>query len=64
LYGNPLTVADIYKERWQAKAFYRHIKQHLKIKSFIETSENAVKIQTVMTRILFMKFLKEKAKYQ
>lgn len=59
------TVADIYKERWHIEVFFKQIKQHMKIKSFIGTSENAVQIQiwTAMTAILLMKFLKEKAKY-
>lgn len=59
------TVADIYKERWHIEVFFKQIKQHMKIKSFVGTSENAVQIQiwTAMTAILLMKFLKEKAKY-
>lgn len=60
------TVADIYKERWHIEVFFKQIKQYMKIKSFVGTSENAVQIQiwTAMTAILLMKFLKEKAKYQ
>lgn len=59
------TVADIYKERWHIEVFFKQIKQHMKIKSFVGTSENAVQIQiwTAMTAILLMKFLKERAKY-
>lgn len=59
------TVADIYKERWHIEVFFKQIKQHMKIKSFVGTSENAVQIQiwTAMTAILLIKFLKEKAKY-
>ncbi|GHV14182.1 hypothetical protein FACS189491_10160 [Spirochaetia bacterium] len=34
--------ADIYKARWQVELFFKWIKQHLKIKSFWGTSENAV----------------------
>jgi hypothetical protein len=38
-------VADIYKQRWQVELFFKWIKQHLRIKSFYGTSENAVKSQ-------------------
>jgi len=59
-------VADIYKERWHIEVFYKHVKQHLKIKSFEGTSENAVKIQlwTVLIAVLLLKFLQQKAKYR
>lgn len=36
------TVADLYKSRWQIELFFKWIKQHLRIKSFFGTSENAV----------------------
>lgn len=39
------TVADLYRYRWQVELFFKWIKQHLKIKSFFGTSENAVKSQ-------------------
>ena len=39
------TVADLYKKRWQVELFFKWIKQHLRIKSFFGTSENAVKSQ-------------------
>lgn len=59
------TVADIYKERWHIEVFFRQIKQNLKIKSFVGTSENAVQIQiwTALMAILLLKFLKDKAQY-
>ena len=41
----PLTIAALYKSRWQVELFFKWIKQHLKIKRFVGTSENAVKIQ-------------------
>jgi len=41
----PLTIANIYKERWQVELFFKWIKQHLRIKAFYGTSENAVKTQ-------------------
>ncbi len=40
-----LTVALIYKSRWQVELFFKWIKQHLRIKAFYGTSENAVKTQ-------------------
>ncbi len=41
----PLTVAQLYKCRWQVELFFKWIKQHLHIKAFYGTSENAVKTQ-------------------
>jgi IS4 transposase len=40
-----LTVCALYKSRWQVELFFRWIKQHLRIKRFFGTSENAVKTQ-------------------
>jgi len=40
-----LTIAALYKSRWQVELFFRWIKQHLRIKRFLGTSENAVKTQ-------------------
>lgn len=39
------TIADLYRYRWQVELFFKWIKQHLRIKSFFGTSENAVKSQ-------------------
>jgi len=39
------TVAELYRHRWQVELFFKWIKQHLRIKSFFGTSENAVKTQ-------------------
>jgi transposase len=41
----PLTIAALYKSRWQVELFFKWIKQHLRIKRFYGTSENAVKTQ-------------------
>jgi hypothetical protein len=41
----PLAIAQIYKKRWAVELFFRWIKQHLRIKAFYGTSENAVKTQ-------------------
>ena len=40
-----LTIAALYKGRWQVELFFKWIKQHLRIKRFLGTSENAVKTQ-------------------
>lgn len=40
-----LTIAQLYKSRWQIELFFKWIKQHLRIKAFFGTSENAVKTQ-------------------
>ena len=40
-----LTIAQVYKARWQVELFFKWVKQHLRIKAFYGTSENAVKTQ-------------------
>ncbi len=40
-----LTIAELYRRRWQVELFFKWIKQHLRIKAFYGTSENAVKTQ-------------------
>jgi hypothetical protein len=40
-----LTITELYRQRWQIELFFKWIKQHLRIKSFFGTSENAVKTQ-------------------
>ena len=59
------TVAKIYKERWQIEIFFKAIKQNLKIKTFVGTSENALKVQiwTALCAILLLKYLKFLATY-
>lgn len=47
-------IADLYKTRWQIELFFRWIKQHLKIKRFLGTSENAVRIQIAVALIAFI----------
>jgi hypothetical protein len=45
-FGLPaLTIAELYRRRWQVELFFKWIKQHLRIKAFFGTSENAVKTQ-------------------
>ncbi len=54
------TIAAIYKDRWQIEIFFKAIKQHLKIKTFVGTSANALKVQiwTALCTILLLKYLK------
>ena len=59
----PLTVAALYKSRWQVELFFKWIKQHLRIKRFLGTSENAVKTQiwcAVATYVLIAIVKKER----
>lgn len=53
------TIADIYKDRWQIELFFKALKQNLKIKSFVGTSENALRIQiwTALIALLLLKWL-------
>lgn len=53
------TIADIYKDRWEIELFFKAIKQNLKVKSFVGTSENALRIQiwTALIAILLLKWL-------
>ena len=59
------TIAAIYKERWQIELMFKTLKQNLKIKSFVGTSPNAVKIQiwTALIAILLLKYLQLKSKF-
>ena len=59
------TIAELYKQRWQIEIFFKELKSHLKIKSFIGTNENAMFIQiwTALITLLLLKHLKENAEY-
>jgi hypothetical protein len=59
-----ITIAAIYKDRWQIELFFKAIKQNLKIKTFLGTSENAVKTQiwTALIAILILRYLQLIAK--
>jgi IS4 transposase len=48
-----LQIALLYKQRWQIELFFKWIKQHLKVKTFWGTSENAVRIQINIAIITF-----------
>jgi len=54
------TIANIYKDRWEIELFFKHIKQSLKIKTFVGTTANAVRIQiwTALITSLITKYLK------
>lgn len=54
-----LTVSEIYRDRWEIELFFKLIKQNLKIKTFIGTTENALKTQiwTAMIALLLVKWL-------
>jgi hypothetical protein len=47
-------VADLYQERWEIELFFRWIKQTLRIKKFLGTSENAVRIQIAVALIAYL----------
>ncbi len=59
------TIAAIYKERWQIEIFFKALKQNLKIKTFVGTSANAVKIQiwTALIAMLILRFLQLQSKF-
>jgi len=48
------TIADLYKKRWDIELFFKAMKQNLQIKSFVGTSENAVKSQIFIALISFL----------
>jgi len=53
------TIAAIYKDRWEIELFFKALKQNLKVKTFVGTSENALRIQiwTALIAILLLKWL-------
>ena len=53
------TIAGIYKERWQIEVFFKTLKQNLKIKTFVGTTENALRIQiwTALIAMLLLRWL-------
>ena len=60
------TISQLYKARWDVEVFFKHLKQLFRVKTFVGTSENAVRIQMwcSMIAILLFKYLKAKAKYK
>jgi len=61
-----VTIAKLYKSRWDIETFFRWIKQHLRIKSFFGTSENAVKVQiwTAIATYLLVAIMKKDFKLE
>lgn len=61
-----LTIAQIYKARWQIEIFFKWIKQNLKIKTFLGTSKNAVltQIWVAMCYYLMLAYIKYQTKYR
>jgi Domain of unknown function (DUF4372)/Transposase DDE domain len=59
------TISAIYKDRWQIELFFKALKQNLKIKTFVGTSENALSIQiwTALIAMLLIKYLQFKSKF-
>lgn len=59
------TISAIYKDRWQIELFFKAIKQNLRIKTFVGTSENALYIQiwTALIAMLLIKFLQLKSTF-
>ena len=59
------TIAAIYKDRWQIELFFKALKQNLKIKTFVGTSANAVKIQiwTALIAMLLVRYLQRSSRF-
>jgi len=59
------TISAIYKDRWQIELFFKALKQNLKVKTFVGTTENALYIQiwTALIAILLIKYLQFKSKF-
>jgi IS4 transposase len=59
------TIAAVYKDRWQMEIFFKALKQNLKIKTFVGTSANAVKIQiwTALIAMLILRFLQLRSQF-
>jgi hypothetical protein len=53
------TIARLYKERWQVELFFKALKQNLKVKTFVGTSPNAVRVQiwTALIAMLVLKYM-------
>ena len=60
------TLAKVYRFRWQIELFFKALKQNLKIKTFVGTSQNAVKTQvwTALIAMLLLRFLQLKSSWQ
>jgi hypothetical protein len=60
------TIAAIYKERWQIELFFKLLKQQLKIKTFVGTTANAVRIQiwTALIAVLILRYLQFRSAFE
>jgi len=60
------TISQLYKARWDIEVFFKHLKQLFRVKTFVGTSANAVRIQMwcSMIAILLINYLKAKAKFK
>ena len=47
-------IANLYKTRWQIELFFKWIKQNLRIKKFLGTTENAIKLQIIAALVAFL----------
>jgi hypothetical protein len=64
LHFGATTIGQIYRDRWEIELFFKVLKQHLKIKTFVGTSPNALKTQiwTALIAVLLLKYLQFRSK--
>ena len=64
LHFGATTIGRIYRDRWEIELFFKLLKQHLKIKTFVGTSPNALKTQiwTALIAVLLLKYLQFRSK--
>jgi len=60
------TISAIYKDRWQIELFFKALKQNMKIKTFVGTTANAVKIQiwTALIAMLILRYLQLRCRFK
>jgi hypothetical protein len=59
------TISKIYKDRWQIEVFFKELKQHLRVKTFVGTTPNALKVQiwTALIAVLILKYLQMESRF-
>jgi hypothetical protein len=59
------TISKIYKDRWQIEVFFKELKQHLRVKTFVGTTPNALKVQiwTALIAVLVLKYLQMASRF-